>query len=206
MLTIPAVPRFSARGQDVPLKSETSGRSQYWLFTSFVAVLRKYGFLQHMPLITSMNISTRYTVYDGFYIISWTFDGGRTKIDMPYIYWFFWLCIGHEMREEWHTIYIGFYRISCTRAAKIPMQSIFRAWYWSFAAGITQKVKGMSEKNNINGIYKNYRACRYFRHLGPGCDRDERHVVENIGSTNISDTLEQGGLKKFRHIIYIYFL
>ena len=69
MLTIPAVPRFSARGQDVPLKSETSGRSQYWLFTSFVAVLRKYGFLQHMPLITSMNIST-----------------GRTKIDMPYIY------------------------------------------------------------------------------------------------------------------------
>ena len=132
VLTIPAVPRFSARGQDVPLKSETSGRSQYWLFTSFVAVLRKYGFLQHMPLITSMNIST-----------------GRTKIDMPYIYiyWFFWLCIGHEMREEWHTIYIGFYRISCTRAAKIPMQSIFRAWYWSFAAGITQKVKGMSEKS-----------------------------------------------------------
>ena len=86
VLTIPAVPRFSARGQDVPLKSETSGRSQYWLFTSFVAVLRKYGFLQHMPLITSMNINTRYTVYDGFYIISWTFDGGRTKIDMPYIY------------------------------------------------------------------------------------------------------------------------
>ena len=86
MLTIPAVPRFSARGQDVPLKSETSGRSQYWLFTSFVAVLRKYGFLQHMPLITSMNISTRYTICDGFYIISWTFDGGRTKIDMPYIY------------------------------------------------------------------------------------------------------------------------
>ena len=68
------------------------------------------------------------------------------------------------------------------------------------------KGQGYAGKNNINGIYKNYRACRYFRHLGPGCDRDERHVVENIGSTNISDTLEQGGLKKFRHIIYIYFL
>ena len=82
VLTIPAVPRFSARGQDVPLKSETSGRSQYWLFTSFVAVLRKYGFLQHMPLITSMNISTRYTVCDEFYSISFTFGGGYTKVDI----------------------------------------------------------------------------------------------------------------------------